>query len=363
MENNIYWIWLASVRGIQNNRKHLLVDAFGGAEEVYTATKKALVQSRILKDQAIDKLIKQQDLSVAQKAKHFMEKENITCIHLHDALYPQKLVDIYDPPVTLFAKGDLSLLKRDLLIGMVGSRKASPGSLQMAKKFGEALSNMGMTVVSGMAEGIDAQSHRGALAGVGSTIAVLGTGVNRCYPRKNANLYREIEDKGLLLSEFFMDEKPLAYHFPLRNRIISGLSDGLLVVEAAGKSGALITAKHAMEQGKNVYAIPQDIHLDQSVGSNALLQDGAKLVTKPEDILEDFVTYTQQEKPVQVPHQKEFDLTAEESELYQWMKKGHLTIDDLVQISGQPMATLNAALMMMELKDCIKVEYGQITLL
>lgn len=367
MEEMIYWIWLAGVRGIGSRRKAALLAMFGDPETLFHVTEEELIEAGDKREAERKKLISQQDLKLAEKAAAFMEKEHIffTALGLPD--YPEMLKDIYDPPTALFMKGDTGLLERKMTIAIVGSRQATPGGLSQARSFGQALSDAGVTVVSGMADGIDAASHWGALSGgIGSTIAVLGTGVNLCYPQKNRELYHAIEEKGLLLSEFFMDSPPEPYHFPRRNRIISGLSRGILVVEAGKKSGALITVDHALDQGKNVYAIPQDIHLNQSVGSNALLKEGAKVVTEPSDILEDFgsVFSEKQSRPESEAHEDRIaELSGEEREIYTMMLNGYLTVDELELVSGVPIQKLNSILMMMELKDLIKVEYGRIALL
>lgn len=364
-EDKIYWIWLAGLEHIGNRKKIALTEYFGSPEAVFHADVRALKEAGLKKEKELDAISKHQDLRLAERAMSFMQKENIAFLAIDDPDYPDKLKNIYNPPAVIFMKGDTDLLKRKMSIAIVGSRKASPGGRKQAESFGAALSNMGMTIVSGLAEGIDSAAHNGALDGIGSTIAVMGTGVNLCYPQKNAELYYRIADKGLLLSEFFMDEPARTFHFPMRNRIISGLSDGVLVVEARKKSGALITADHALEQGKNVYAIPQDIRLSQSVGSNKLLKEGAKIVTDPADVLEDYISdYSPEDNRQEQPAEnKAANLNEEEQALYKHILNGVLTLDELEIATGLPVPRLNSLLMMMELKDIIKVSYGQISLL
>ena len=364
-KDKIFWIWLASLEHIGNRKKIALTEYFGSAEAVFHADEKALKEAGLKKEKELDAILKHQDLRLAERAMAFMKKENIVFLTIEDADYPAKLKNIYNPPAVIFMKGNSELLKRKMNIAIVGSRKASSGGRKQAESFGEALSGMGLTVISGLAEGIDSAAHTGALRGIGSTIAVMGTGVNLCYPPKNAELYYQIAEKGLLISEFFMDEPARTFHFPLRNRIISGLSDGVLVVEARKKSGALITADHALEQGKNVYAIPQDIRLSQSIGSNKLLKEGAKIVTDPSDVLEDYITdySSENNQQEQRTENKTDHLNEEEQALYKHILNGVQTLDELELVTGLPVPRLNSLLMMMELKDVIKVSYGQISLL
>lgn len=205
-------------------------------------------------------------------------------VTLADEAYPRPLLEIPDPPSLLYARGRIELLQRGSL-AIVGSRNATPQGELNAASFAKALSQAGMTVVSGMAQGIDAAAHRGGLDGPGSTIAVLGTGIDIAYPKRNAELAARIAAGGLLVSEFPLGTGPLASNFPRRNRLISGLAQGCLVIEAALASGSLITARSAAEQGREVFAIPGSIHSPLSKGCHALIKSGAKLVESAEDVL------------------------------------------------------------------------------
>jgi DNA processing protein len=205
-------------------------------------------------------------------------------VTLADNIYPRLLLEIPDPPPLLYAVGSLGLLQRPAL-AVVGSRNATPQGERNAESFARALSERGFTIVSGLALGIDAAAHRGGLAGGGSTIAVLGTGIDILYPRRNASLAEEIAQRGLLISEFPLGTAPAAPNFPRRNRLISGLAQGCLVVEAALASGSLITARAAAEQGREVFALPGSIHSPLSKGCHALIKTGAKLAESADDIL------------------------------------------------------------------------------
>ncbi len=214
----------------------------------------------------------------------WLSTENNHLLTLADDDYPRQLLEIADPPPILYLKGRRELLQSTAL-AIVGSRNATPGGLQNAEAFARALSNANLTIVSGMALGIDAAAHRGGLDGRGSTIAVVGTGLDLVYPARNKALARDISERGLIMSEFSLGTPALASNFPRRNRIISGLSRGVLVVEAALASGSLITARQAGEQGREVFAIPGSIHSPFSKGAHQLIKQGAKLVDEANDIL------------------------------------------------------------------------------
>jgi DNA processing protein len=202
--------------------------------------------------------------------------------------YPVNLRNIYDPPKTIYIKGRLRP-EDEFAVAIVGSRRASFYGLEQAERFAFELARMGVTVISGMARGIDSAAHRGALKAGGRTIAVIGSGLDNIYPPENKGLAEEITRSGAVITEFSADTKPLAQNFPQRNRIISGLSLGVLVVEAAKNSGALITADFALEQGREVFALPGRIDSGNSFGTNELIKQGAKLVTGVEEIIEDFL--------------------------------------------------------------------------
>jgi len=227
-----------------------------------------------------------------ERALHWLGGPNKALVTLADDAYPRALLEIADPPPVLYVQGRLGLLQHPSL-AIVGSRNATAQGAANAEGFARALSDAGLTVVSGLALGIDAAAHRGGLAGASSTIAVLGTGIDIVYPRRNAELAAEISARGLLLSEFPLGTAATTHHFPRRNRLISGLSRGCLVVEAALASGSLITARAAAEQGREVFAIPGSIHSPLSKGCHALLKTGAKLVESAEDVLTELSGFRQ----------------------------------------------------------------------
>jgi DNA processing protein len=223
-------------------------------------------------------------MRAVERALAWAAEDSHHILTLADDEYPQALLEISDPPPLLYLTGRVELLRRESL-AVVGSRNATAQGEQNAESFARALSERGLTIVSGLAMGIDAAAHRGGLAGPGSTIAVVGTGLDVLYPKRNAELALRIAEQGLLLSEFPLGTGPLAANFPRRNRLISGLTRGCLVVEAAAASGSLITARSAADQGRDVFAIPGSIHSPLSKGCHTLIKAGAKLVESAEDVL------------------------------------------------------------------------------
>ena len=203
--------------------------------------------------------------------------------------YIKKLKEIYDPPITLFAKGDISLLNYQNSIAVVGCRNATKYGLKTAKEIAYGLARENILIVSGMAKGIDGEGHRGALETDGKTIAVLGSGVDVPYPLENIELYKKIIEKGLVISEYIVGTKPEAGNFPARNRLVSGLAQGVVVVEAKINSGSMITVDFALEQGKNVYVVPGNINSPNSSGTNELIKSGAQLITSYEDVINDLL--------------------------------------------------------------------------
>jgi DNA processing protein len=265
-----------------------LLSAFGDPQTALEAGQRAW--RGVLSERQVQGLIKAhtEATELAQRTAAWLAQnpQRHHVVTLADAAYPSALLRTADPPLVLYAAGDLALLSQPAL-AMVGSRHPTRQGEQNAHAFAQALSEGGFTVVSGMALGIDAAAHEGALKGAGRTIAVVGTGVDRVYPKQNHHLAHQIAEKGLMLSEYPLGAPPLRTHFPRRNRLIAGLSHGTLVVEATLQSGSLITARLAAELGREVFAIPGSIHAVQSKGCHALIKQGAKLVEAAQDIFEE----------------------------------------------------------------------------
>jgi DNA processing protein len=279
-------VLLNMVGGIGSVRLKKLVEALGEPRLVFESSAHGLLATG-----ALTPLMARSILEAPRRWDVVREieesgRKGFKILTLFDKEYPSILKEIYDPPYVLYIKGDL--LPADAnAIGMVGSRGASFYGLSCAERFSSRLAGFGLTIVSGMARGIDTVSHRAALNKKGRTIAVLGSGLNNIYPPENEGLFEEIAKNGAVLTQFSLNTKPLAQNFPIRNRIISGLCRGVLVVEASQKSGALITARYALEQGREVFAIPGKLSSPTSFGTNDLIKQGARMVTEPEEILEE----------------------------------------------------------------------------
>lgn len=278
------WVRLTQVPGIGGETQRKLLKVFGGPEAVFAASPSALRGA--LGGGLIERLLTHDCVAEVESALAWAAQPGNHILTLADAAYPKALLTAADPPVLLYVKGDIRLLNRPAF-AMVGSRNATKQGEANAEAFAAALAGAGLTIVSGLAAGIDAAAHRGALKESASTVAVIGTGLDRIYPARNEGLAREIADKGCIVSEFALGTPPIAANFPRRNRLIAGMARGCLVVEAAKQSGSLITARLAAEAGREVFAIPGSIHSPQSKGCHALLKQGAKLVESAQDILEE----------------------------------------------------------------------------
>jgi DNA processing protein len=276
------WVRLTLVPGLGGQGLRRLLAEFGLPERVIGAGRAAL--ARHVGEQLAERILADGDAETVERTLAWATSADHTVITLADEAYPKQLLEIPDPPALLYVRGDLHLLGRPSL-AIVGSRNATPQGLANAESFARSFSAAGLTIVSGLALGVDAAAHRGALAGGSSTIAVLGTGIDVLYPPRNADLGEEIARRGALVSEFPLGATPVAASFPRRNRIISGLARGVLVVEAAISSGSLITARAAAEQGRDVFAVPGSIHSPLSKGCHALIKQGAKLVESAQDVL------------------------------------------------------------------------------
>ena len=276
------WLQLTLTPGLGAAALRGLLKKYGLPQEIL-ARKRSDLASHIAPS-ALEALDSHAVQTSVERALEWAQAAGHSLITLADEDYPRALLEITDPPAVLYAAGRVELLRNEML-AVVGSRNASAQGERNAEDFARAFSDAGLTIVSGLAMGIDAAAHRGGLAGRASTIAILGTGIDVAYPRRNAALAADIAERGLLLSEFPLGTSPAAYNFPRRNRLISGLARGCLVVEAALASGSLITAKAAADQGREVFAIPGSIHSPLSKGCHALIKSGAKLVESAEDVL------------------------------------------------------------------------------
>ena len=280
----IYWLWLATRPGMSEREKMAALTHFDSPEDCYYANDYSDLE---LSKDAVASL-QNKELKEAEDIIAACEKKKIHILTFGDSLYPSILRNIIDPPMVLYYKGVLPDFDREPMIGIVGTRKASAYGMTTARQIARQIAAHGGIVVSGMAEGIDAMATWGALDAGKKAIGVLGCGVDRIYPICNRELFRKMEQLGCLISEYPPGTPPNRWNFPRRNRIISGLSCGVLVVEAPAKSGALITARQALEQGRDVFVVPGNIGVSSCEGSNALLKEGASLVTSGWDVVGEY---------------------------------------------------------------------------
>lgn len=335
------WLRLTLVSGVGGQSQRRLLKEFGLPAKVFQASSAEL--QRIVPPAVAERLLGEDVSAQIDAALAWTAQPGNCLLTLADAAYPRQLLQTDDPPTLLYVKGRIELLNRPC-IAVVGSRNCTPQGAVNAERFAAALSQSGLTVVSGLALGIDGAAHRGALAAPGATVAVIGTGADRLYPARNRDLALRIADEGVIVSEFHMGTPALAANFPRRNRVISGLSLGVLVVEAAERSGSLITARLAAEQGREVFAIPGSIHSPLSKGCHQLIKQGAKLVEDAQDILEELdlqPTSPIANEPL-VPQQEDGLLSA--------MGFDPMDIDALAERSGLSAQALAATLLELELE-------------
>ena len=323
----------------------------GSFTQLYQANEADLYE--ILPPEAVNELIQRRRSRTSWDCLERIEAHGFQVVSVLDDNYPELLRTIHNPPFVIYCAGNLELWN-SFCLAIVGSRNATHYGRTTARKLGEELAAYGVVVVSGMARGIDAEAHVGAL-NTGTTIAVLGSGINVVYPRENQSLYERIRMQGLIISEFPMDSPPDSKHFPMRNRLISGLSRGVIVVEARERSGALITADLALEQGLDVMAVPGPITSKNSVGTNRLIQQGAKLVMDVEDIISEYPNFNWQlaSPPIMVEGMLFAEEDSEEAEILQLIEVDGIHFDELLQRTSLDHGTLSSLLLKLELKGIV----------
>ncbi len=287
MENK-YWIWLSRIEGLGSVRKNKLLQIYKLPEKIWNLKFEEITNIEGFGEKIANAILDNKYRENLDKYVEYMEKHQIKMINICDKEYPDKLRNIYDPPVTLFVKGNIEALNSDS-IAIIGCRDCSKYGENISINFAYELAKENISIISGMARGIDSAAHIGTLRAKGKTIAVLGSGLDRIYPKENLMLYNEIIlNGGAVISEYVIGTEATKMNFPARNRIISGLSNGVVVVEAKQKSGTLITVDFALEQGKDIYVVPGNITSHNSFGTNELIKQGAKCVTCVKDILEEY---------------------------------------------------------------------------
>lgn len=346
-----HWLALAHLHGLGSRGISRLLDTFGSVDAIFAASGEQLGQAGLPAD--CREGILQPDQVAIENDLRWNEAADNYIICLDDPRYPPLLKEIPDPPTLLYVHGDPDYLQQPQL-AIVGSRNPTPSGLALAREFSSYLAEFGLTISSGLATGIDAAAHAGALDGQGGTVAVTGTGLDRVYPACHRELAHRIADNGALVSEFPPGTPPLASNFPRRNRIISGLSVGTLVVEAALRSGSLITARLARDQGREIFAIPGSIHNPLARGCHALIREGAKLVETGQHILEELaplVSVAQQTPAApESGAEKTPQLAEDYREFLDNMGFEAVSVDELVQRSGLTPEQVSSMLLMLELE-------------
>ena len=373
MTGKEYWLYLSRVKGMESGRRRILLDMLGTPEEIYKAGEAMLRSIPLLEDFHIGQLLDYRNTDYEKELESFTKK-GIGFVTVDEKEYPGRLRDIPDAPPFLFYKGELPGQDKPS-VAMVGSRKCSIYGREMCLKFSESLAAAGIEIISGMAAGVDGFAHRGAIKAGGKTYAVLGCGVDVCYPAMNRDIFDTLSGKqdrirtdktesggdnvksyGGIISEYYPGDKALPYNFPQRNRIISGLCDILLVVEAGKKSGTFITVDHALEQGREIFAIPGRIGDTVSDGCNSLIKNGAMMATEPDDIIEELKNHYEMLLTVEKKKKKTVKekLSGEEKEVYDRLEPVPIGINEISGLTGVGFDRLSMILISLELKGLIK---------
>ncbi len=354
MRSKIYWVWLNQIEGLGPVKIKRLINYFKTPKKIWQANKKELKKLKGIGEKTSKKILLSKSNFKPEVEMKKVKKSKLKLVTLKDKCYPNLLKEIYDAPSILYYKGDLKALNKPSL-AIVGTRECSDYAKKVAYRLGYRLAKAGIPIVSGMALGVDTAAHKGALE-TGLTYAVLGSGLDYIYPYQNRELYSKIINNGAVVSSFYLGSKPEKKNFPCRNRIISGLAMGTIVVEAPKRSGALITADFALEQGREVYAIPGDITRKNNYGSNKLIQQGAKLVQNISDIIEEIkLNFLNRNKNLFFKRKKEVitKLSKTERKVYNLIKTKKLHYEEISQQLDLDVTKLNRILVELELKNII----------
>lgn len=351
-EDLTLWLRLQQTTGVGPETARKLLSALGLPEHIFAASFTTL--NKIVSERVARQLLtppSEEVCALIDKTLLWCEQDNNYALTLADSAYPNALLNISDPPMLLYVKGRLDLLSAPTL-AIVGSRNASTQGINNANNFASNLSQAGATIISGLALGIDTAAHIGGLSGQGSTIAVIGTGADIVYPARNRELAHKIAEHGCIISEYPLGMPAIATNFPRRNRIISGLASGVLVIEAALQSGSLITARMAAEQGREVFAIPGSIHSPLSKGCHLLIKQGAKLVESAQDILEELHLLPIKNSTSIAPQLNTHDPVA--NQILSVMGFDAIDIDTLMELTEQDTASISGQLLSLELDGKIE---------
>ena len=384
-----YWVWLAELPRLKGPFRLALLRHFGSPEDIFFADREELLLAEDVPPGQAE-LALNRDLSAADRILADCQRLGQRILTIQDAEYPQRLRNIFDPPLVLYVKGRMPVMDEEAAIAVVGTRECTPYGTACGERLGRELAASGAVVVTGLARGVDSAAARGALRAGGSVVGVTGGGLDVVYPPENGDVYADVAATGVLLSEYPPGSPPDKAHFPVRNRIMSGLSVAALVVEAPGHSGALITARLALEQGREVYAVPGPIDAPDSVGCNRLIRDGAGLAAEGWDILRDFQERFPEKlrparklpawtplptrrraeprrKPAPEPEKapalravSREGLTDDQIALLGVLEpEGPVQVDDLIESTGIPARRVSSALTMLEIDGCVRQHDGK----
>ena len=383
-----YWLWLTQIPGLSTQSRLALLRHFETPEEIFYADAEEIRLTEGLPRQQAD-LLEDRALDRAERILEDCQKLGHQILTIQDAAYPGRLKNIYDPPLLLYVRGRLPVIDEEAVISAVGTRSCTPYGVKCAEKLGAGLAACGAVVCSGLARGIDTAAIRGALRGGGQVIGVLGNGLDVAYPSENRYLYEDVASAGALISEYPPGTAPVGRHFPIRNRIISGLAVAVLVVEAPPRSGALITAETALEQGRDVFAVPGPIDAESSVGCNRLIRDGAGVASEAWDLLREYearfldrihpegaarriraLGYQARQKKEAKPAPTEpavLPLPTRPADEFSPLQRTLLTllteepvqVDDLIEASGLPTRQVLSALTILELDHLVRQHSGK----
>ncbi|NLK20749.1 MAG: DNA-protecting protein DprA [Epulopiscium sp.] len=354
-KDSFYWAWITTIRGIKKDKMIQLINYFKSPEELWHKSKKELKDLSNLSEEELNILDKSKNPNQIKKWLYNLQQKNISYLTINDKKYPSLLKTIPDAPLGIYTKGELPTFEKGFL-AVVGPRKCSEYGIRVTRKLVYDLVSKGFGIISGLAQGIDTEAHKATIEADGILVSIVANGVDICYPAFNKKLMESIEKRGTIISEYPPGTKPMPWFFPARNRIISGLSQGIIVIEAEEKSGALITADLALEQGKEVYAVPGSIFNSTSKGTNKLIQQGAKLVMNVEDILEEISIkpMDKRENTSQYKDKTIGTLAMEENLVYDCISFEPSHIDVLSVSIKYPINRLQSILTLLELKGLIK---------
>ena len=357
MTDDFYMMWLTQIEGLSAKRIFNLLSHFGTPKEVWDAPRELLLSVNGITASAADIIMSAKDEDILDEKISALEEKGISYISLLNPDYPEYLKNISDPPLGLYYKGVLPD-STEKCFSIIGSRRCSEYGAQVAEKFAYELSKNDFIIVSGMAKGIDSMAHRGAIKGGGKTVAVLGCGVDICYPAENEKLMAAIAENGCVMSEYPPGTRPSNYNFPQRNRIIAGLSSGLLVIEAGKKSGTLITVDRALDYGRTVFAVPANITSALSEGTNQLIKDGCPPVTCIDDILFE-LGEIKSENEIKKAEKADNNLKDDEKEVLAAIKYEPVSLDNLINTLDKPIQNIQYILTYLEIYGYVKKLPGQ----